>query len=268
MSWSRRSQSCWARRVPDNLAERFRAFAQAQRQQPSPDPHAEFDVALLVAQLIDPELSQSHCRAALADLLRQLNPKQTPWENLQALNFSGNQDNYEAIDNSAIHRVIHNRTGLPITLAVLLIEAARATGHIAGGVNHPGHFLVRIEDQLIDPFAMTLLTDEAPQALSMPAVTAVEMGLRMLNNLKYGYVRALVWHEALTVVSYQLALVPDHPQLLCEKGDYWAELGGVGAANEAYQMALVQAEQADSKLRHKINERLQRLAATGPETLH
>lgn len=225
-------------------------------------------MALLIARIIDPNLLEAEARDALAQLLASVDAAKPPWDALTALGFRGNADNYEAEDNSAIHRVLVKRTGIPITLAVVLIEVAKARGLKAEGINYPGHFLVRIEDQPIDPFALAPVA-QVPDALpQMPAVTPVELGLRMLNNLKFAKVRARVWHEALTLTEYQLALLPEHPHLLCEQGEYWAELGAVSAARQSYQQALVRTSEADTAMHEKIAERLRQLQAAGSETLH
>ncbi|MGI9327206.1 MAG: transglutaminase family protein [Pseudomonadales bacterium] len=233
-----------------------------------PEPHAEFEIALLIARIIDPDLVEAKVRDALAQLLASVDAAKAPWDALTALGFRGNAEHYEAEDNSAIHRVLAQRTGIPITLAVVLIEVAKARGLQAEGINYPGHFLVRIADQPIDPFALTPLA-QVPDALpQMPGISPTELGLRMLNNLKYAQVRARVWHQALALTEYQLALLPEHPHLFCEQGEYWAELGAISAAKQSYQQALARTSDVDSGLRDKIAERLRQLQAAGSETLH
>ena len=57
--------------------------------------------------------------------------------------FHGNQDDYYDPRNSFLNDVIDRRTGIPISLAVVLTEVCRRAGVEARGVSFPGHFLVR-----------------------------------------------------------------------------------------------------------------------------
>jgi len=119
------------------------------------------------------------------------------------LGFRGNDDDYYDPRNSFLNEVIDRRTGIPITLALVLIEVARRAGLTAHGVGFPGHFLVRFEDDvhgttLVDPFEGCVLDEEAladlatrrtghanipdPRALE-PASKANTL-IRMLNNLR------------------------------------------------------------------------------------
>jgi len=111
--------------------------------------------------------------------------------------FAGNLVDYYHPDNSYIHRVLETRRGIPISLAVILIELARHVGLDAHGVSFPGHFLVRVDlfdgMVVIDPFAGSSLDLEEIeqranphgfelQALLAPAPPA-RILIRMLNNL-------------------------------------------------------------------------------------
>jgi regulator of sirC expression with transglutaminase-like and TPR domain len=53
-------------------------------------------------------------------------------------------------------RVIDRRKGLPVTLGILYLHAARAQGWSIVGLSFPGHFLLRIDHKgaraIIDPF--------------------------------------------------------------------------------------------------------------------
>lgn len=112
--------------------------------------------------------------------------------------FAGNLVNYYDPDNSYIHRVLETRRGIPITLAVLLIELARHVGLDADGIGFPGHFLVRIDLHeglvVIDPFTGSSLDLEEIEARARPHGLAIEQSLapvspvqiltRMLNNLQ------------------------------------------------------------------------------------
>lgn len=71
------------------------------------------------------------------------------------LRFAGNRVDYYDARNSFLDDVITRRTGIPITLAVVLIEVARRCGVALAGVGMPAHFLVRSVDDpayFVDPF--------------------------------------------------------------------------------------------------------------------
>jgi regulator of sirC expression with transglutaminase-like and TPR domain len=69
--------------------------------------------------------------------------------------FTGNRSDYSDPENSFLDSVIARRTGIPITLSVLMIEAGRRIGVDVRGVGMPGHFLVQDTAQdavWCDPF--------------------------------------------------------------------------------------------------------------------
>ncbi|HEX2038654.1 MAG TPA: transglutaminase-like domain-containing protein [Acidimicrobiales bacterium] len=68
------------------------------------------------------------------------------------LGFRGNADDYGDPRNSFLDDVLDRRLGIPITLSVLLMEVGRRLGVPFEGVGLPGHFVVRHDDVLLDPF--------------------------------------------------------------------------------------------------------------------
>lgn len=71
------------------------------------------------------------------------------------LGFKGDDESYDDPANSYLDRVLDRRRGIPITLAVLLMEVGRRCGVPLEGVGMPGHFLVRDPSRpadLIDAF--------------------------------------------------------------------------------------------------------------------
>jgi len=56
--------------------------------------------------------------------------------------FEGNRANYDDPRNSLLDEVIDRRTGIPITLSVIVIEVGRRLGLDLAPVGMPGHFLV------------------------------------------------------------------------------------------------------------------------------
>jgi regulator of sirC expression with transglutaminase-like and TPR domain len=70
--------------------------------------------------------------------------------------FSGDRKTYDAPLNADMVRVIDRRKGLPVSLSILYIAAARRVGWTADALNTPGHVLARVGPAdsavLIDPF--------------------------------------------------------------------------------------------------------------------
>jgi regulator of sirC expression with transglutaminase-like and TPR domain len=56
--------------------------------------------------------------------------------------FRGNAARYDDPANSLLDAVLERRLGIPITLAVVMLEVARRVGVDAVGIGMPGHFLV------------------------------------------------------------------------------------------------------------------------------
>ena len=125
------------------------------------------------------------------------------------LGFRGNASDYYDPKNSFLNDVLESRCGIPITLAIVLVEICQRVGVDAQGVSFPGHFLVRSAvaggAMIIDPFDGRPLdaedlrhlyaratNDEGPidprllPRLLEPASTRQVM-LRMLNNLRSIY---------------------------------------------------------------------------------
>jgi regulator of sirC expression with transglutaminase-like and TPR domain len=121
------------------------------------------------------------------------------------LGFHGNTVEYYDPRNSFLNEVLDRRTGIPITLAVVMIEVCRRAGVEASGVSYPGHFLVRATlprgPLFIDPFEGAPL--DQPELLALYQRATGDDGpidprrfepasrkhilLRMLNNLRAIY---------------------------------------------------------------------------------
>ena len=80
------------------------------------------------------------------------------------LGFHGNHVDYYDPRNSWLNVVLDRRTGIPITLAVVLLEILGRAGVEAAGVSFPGHFLVRSPGpsgpMFVDPFDGRILSRE------------------------------------------------------------------------------------------------------------
>jgi regulator of sirC expression with transglutaminase-like and TPR domain len=120
--------------------------------------------------------------------------------------FTGNRLAYYDWRNSCLDHVIATRTGIPISLSVLMIEVARRVGVKLVGVGMPTHFLVGVADDpdvFFDPFAGGRRLDR-PEAQALfedltrgqvpwndtylEATPSRDIVIRMLNNLKAVFV--------------------------------------------------------------------------------
>jgi regulator of sirC expression with transglutaminase-like and TPR domain len=71
------------------------------------------------------------------------------------LGFRGNRVDYYDTRNSLLDQVLERRTGIPITLSVVMMEVGRRIGVPLWGVSMPGHFIVRDKVDptvFVDPF--------------------------------------------------------------------------------------------------------------------
>jgi regulator of sirC expression with transglutaminase-like and TPR domain len=135
------------------------------------DDEIELDHAALALSELDHEGVELEPYYALLDeigeRLEDFAEAETPEEQGEALaqvfheefGFVGDADSYDAPLNADLIRVLDRRRGLPVSLALLYVAAARRMGWMAHATNTPGHVLVRIDDDsgdapscLIDPF--------------------------------------------------------------------------------------------------------------------
>jgi regulator of sirC expression with transglutaminase-like and TPR domain len=124
--------------------------------------------AFLIASAIDPSLVMSDQLARLDQIAASMNASNGAElalalfggvEHDPMVHFSGNDGQYYDTENSLLHRVLDRRIGIPITLAVLLIEVGRRRGISLHGVGMPGHFLVGSAHGFIDTFHGGVLLD-------------------------------------------------------------------------------------------------------------
>jgi hypothetical protein len=232
------------------------------------DPRGEeWEAAILVNRVIDPGVHS----VSIAPLLEE-GPgvrDEASWQLLERLGFRGDEDALRNLDNSCVSRVIERRRGLPITLALVLIEVARARGEDAWGLNTPGHFLARVNGQVIDPVRMLPL----PVTGELPRAGAVDVALRMLNNIKHACLEQRHPHSALVVIEHQrgIAETLDSRELqagLClEAGSCWYALHMPELAREQFEACIALSEEG-SEVRRNVEMRLRLLGRTKPPTLH
>ncbi|OYQ35370.1 hypothetical protein CHU95_08095 [Niveispirillum lacus] len=171
--------------------------------------------------------------------------------------YTGDRETYEDLQNANLVRVIDRRRGLPVSLGILLIQAARAQGWEILGLNFPGHFLLRLDyaggRQIIDPFSGAAplgpreLRDMLKQTAGIEAeltpdhyapVSNREILLRLQNNLKLRHLSTDQPQKALAVIEDMLLFAPDHIGLWRESGLLNAHLGNLTAGIAAFEVFL------------------------------
>ncbi|HWV12567.1 MAG TPA: transglutaminase-like domain-containing protein [Sphingobium sp.] len=94
--------------------------------------------------------------------------------------FVGDSDSYDAPLNADMVRVLDRRLGLPVSLSILYVAAARRAGWRCHALNTPGHVLVSIgpEDApaIIDPFRSGVLVqaEQLTELLTRAAASGLQ----------------------------------------------------------------------------------------------
>jgi regulator of sirC expression with transglutaminase-like and TPR domain len=205
--------------------------------------------ALHVASRFYPGLAVGHYVAYIDQMAdrakKRLGRARTPARVLAAINhvlyveegFHGNVEDYYDPRNSFLNEVLDRKTGIPITLSVLYLAIAQRLGQPVAGVGLPLHFIVKYvgpsSDIYVDPFdGGRVLTREdcrervekaygAPVTFQDSYLNAVPARLvlyRMLNNLKYIYIRHQDFARAGQVVEQMLVVHPEQSEEVRDLG--------------------------------------------------
>jgi regulator of sirC expression with transglutaminase-like and TPR domain len=212
------------------------------------DAHPGLDVAASIQEL---DRLGSEARRRVAPLHKPGDPLASVEAKLQRvrellygeLGFRGNDSDYYDPRNSYLNDVLKRRAGIPITLAIVLIEVLRRAGVEASGVGFPGHFLVRTAGPrgpiFVDPFTGAILTRESLRALHervtgeardpdprlLEPIGARAILVRMLNNLR-GIFATRADQVRLRHTLERLMVLAPSPELSSEI----ASLGGAAPA--------------------------------------
>jgi regulator of sirC expression with transglutaminase-like and TPR domain len=261
----------------------------------APDPHEtnrflnmtdrdELDAAVLVARAVSGPIDMRDIRRQIDDLRDQFvaavpegATAATLAKFLGACGFAA-ADNLQSVEPSRIDWVLANRRGIPITLSVVYVMVGRALGVRTRGVNFPHHFLLRADDQLIDPMTADLLTQadierwlreanlahlgDSALALASPDDIAV----RMFNNVKAIYAARGDIVGALALIDCQLPIVADAGALHLERAELWFRLGNTTAA--AAVLEGVREQFVGTRWEVEIDKRLRRLGSQPRSTIH
>jgi len=150
------------------------------------------------------------------------------------LGYSGDDDDYYNPKNNFLNEVIDKKTGLPITISILYAEIAKFIGLDLKIVGFPSHILVKYnEEMILDPFydGRLLDIDDLQEILDtnyggeiefkpefLDEIEPEQILIRMTRNLKNSYVQSFVYDKALRCVNMVLAMEPESPEDIRDKG--------------------------------------------------
>ncbi len=171
--------------------------------------------------------------------------------------YAGDAESYDAPENANLLQVIDRRAGLPVSLGILYIHAARAQGWAVDGLAFPGHFLVRLEEGdrrvIVDPFHRGQMLEAGHLRGLLKQFQGVDAELepghyapvgnrsillRLQNNIKSRALQASDNARAAAILERMLLIAPDAGGLWHELGAVRARLGTIKGAVEALQRSL------------------------------
>jgi regulator of sirC expression with transglutaminase-like and TPR domain len=193
--------------------------------------------------------------------------------------FRGNAEDYYDPRNSCLNDVLDRRLGIPITLAVVIMEVGRRVGLEISGIGLPGHFCVgaRLGGELLvlDPFGGGRVLERAEaEAVASRAVgravkltdehfaptSKAQIVVRMLRNLEGIYARREDWTKALAVIDRLLVVDADAPTHLRDRGTVLIKLGELHRGASEWERYLTRYPQARDAAAFK--EELRRIRQT------
>jgi len=210
---------------------------------------------LLISAVFEPSADLERCEAILDDIARDAQDRVAGATHsyakasavLEAVfrygGFRGNAAAYDDPRNSMLSCVLDRRTGIPITLSIVVMEVARRVGLPLEGVGLPGHFVVRFPDatsrMFIDSFdggrildlrdCVALVERHTGGRITwtddfLAPVPPKAILKRVLVNLKNALSHSKNYPAALTAIELQLKLDPFDPTELRDRGILFARL--------------------------------------------
>ena len=191
--------------------------------------------------------------------------------------FAGDSATYDDADNADLIRVIDRRRGLPVSLAIIYVAAARRMSWSADVLNTPGHVLVRIgsavEPVLVDAFAngriveaqdLTALLDRMlgpntlPTSEHLAPMTNRAVLVRLLMNQARRAEAAGARDRTLTVYRRITTIAPSHSHGWWERARLELLRGDIGDARSSLSAMLEMTR--EPKLRAHIFATLEALS--------
>ena len=181
--------------------------------------------------------------------------------------FVGDILTYDDLQNANLIRVIDRKKGLPVALGILYLHVAREQGCVANGLNFPGHFLLKLEDQgrqfIIDPFNAGAQLSASHLRELLKGIAGLEAELtpqnysvignrdvliRLQNNIKFRHQQAGRARDVLRVLNNMILFAPNVFSLWREAGIVNARLGNMKLAISALNVV---AERSESQIEQR-----------------
>ncbi len=166
--------------------------------------------------------------------------------------FVGARDDYTSPENGYLSYTLERRRGLPITLAIVLIAVGRRAGLGVQGVGFPGHFLVRVGEDFLDPFDGGRVLDASQlsafaarafggnveiQPAWLEPVDTLAIATRVLVNLKRAHKRRSDTAHML-IACDRLVDLTGAPEHFRDRGVCALQLGAFHAARADFESYL------------------------------
>ena len=148
--------------------------------------------------------------------------------------FHGDAEDYYNPKNNFLNAVLDKKSGIPITLSIIYVEVAKHIGLDIRLAGFPSHIVVKNgEEMVLDPFngGKLLSIDDLEEILYqnygeeveflpeyLNDITTEQILIRMTRNLKNSYVQSYAYDMAMRCINMVLALTPDSPEEIRDKG--------------------------------------------------
>ena len=190
--------------------------------------------------------------------------------------FAGDRETYDDPDNADLIRVLDRRRGLPVSLSILYVSAARRIGWTAHALDVPGHVLVLIGGDvspvIVDPFRggaivqpdelVTLVSasssPETPVVRHVSTMPNRAVLVRLLMNQATRAEGSGLGRRALTLFERMTAFAPSYGQAWWERARLELVDGRVEDARMSLTAMLEVTREPD--LRARIGSMLSALA--------
>ena len=172
----------------------------------------------------------------------------------QEYGFTGDDQDFDNIENANILRVMDRRKGLPIALGVLYLTILDHFECDAVGLNFPGHFVLRVhkdgQSMLIDPFrdGRVLQAHDLREILKAVSGENAELShdfytdidrrevlVRLQNNVEKRLITEEEYAKAVEIVDASIAFAPHEYRLYLDSGVLRAKLGEYDGALSALE---------------------------------
>ena len=226
-----------------------------------------FEGGGIVAKIIDQDADLALAEDSIAKLASNVEPTPQSLINFLATQrFRLEREGEIGYKSSQMDHVLQTRRGIPVSLALVAMCVSDRAGIRNAGVNFPGHFLIMLEHELVDPGLMSFIDFDAlrrelaSREMYLPehveTCSHQQMIGRMLLNLQMLAMQYDDPVRALEFNDYFGIALPDAFQVPLARAEIWLTLRDSNAARESCDRAL---ELTTDRLTRRIVE--ERIAA-------